>query len=144
MHKTLTQTIVLTRRHASLRRSSSNILALNLSLSDLVYCIQWPVTIYTCVSRSRVLLDDASVCNMLGFLTLSSALTSILTVSVLSLERAYVIASSSRNKNCISNRCAWIIVGCMWLLSISSTLPPLMGVGNRYTLDPSHTSCTRK
>lgn len=79
-----------------------------------------------------------------GFITVSTAAASILTVLVMSVERAIVIIYSFRAKNKFTIRSAWIIIAIIWIISLASGLPPLFGKFNRYTLDPSKTSCTRK
>lgn len=43
--------------NASLRKSPSNIIAVNLSLSDLLYCLQWPSVIYCCLTQSTWILE---------------------------------------------------------------------------------------
>lgn len=44
-------------RTPSLRRNPSNIVAVNLSLSDLLYCLQWPSVIYCSMTQSTWLLE---------------------------------------------------------------------------------------
>lgn len=90
------------------------------------------------------LLVHEKVCQTFGFITASTALASILTVLAMSIERAVVIIYSVHAKSRYSIRSAWLIVVLIWVVSVCSCLPPLFGKFNRYTLDPSKTSCTRK
>lgn len=84
------------------------------------------------------------MCQTFGFLTVSTALASILTVVAMSIERAIVIGYSIHAKSHFTIRGAWLVVVLIWIMSICSCLPPLFGKFNRYTLDPSKTSCTRE
>lgn len=49
--------IYLISRTPTLRRNPSNIIAANLSLSDLLYCLQWPSVIYCSVTQSTWILE---------------------------------------------------------------------------------------
>lgn len=62
----------------------------------------------------------------------------------MSVERAIVIKYSIYAKSRYTIRSAWLIVVLIWFISVASSLPPLFGKFNRFTLDPSKTSCTRK
>lgn len=84
------------------------------------------------------------MCQTFGFLTVSTAMASILTVLAMSIERALIIGYSIHAKSRFTIGGAWLVVAFIWLLAICCSLPPLFGKFNRYTLDPSRTSCTRK
>lgn len=85
-----------------------------------------------------------AVCQTFGFITVSTALASILTVLAMSVERAIVIIYSLQARSRFTIRGAWLVVVLIWIVSVCSCLPPLLGKFNRYTLDPSKTSCTRE
>lgn len=110
----------------------------------MLYCIQWPSVIYCCLTQSTWILEYHFVCQSLGFITVSTALVSIMTVLVMSLERAIVVKYSVHAKNWLTIDLAWLLIIFIWLVCILSCIPPLFGKLNRYTLDPSKTSCTRK
>lgn len=84
------------------------------------------------------------VCQIFGFISVSTAFASILTILAMSIERALVITYSINAKKRFTAKAAWLIIIIIWLISLISCIPPLFGKVNRYTLDPSKTSCTRK
>lgn len=71
-------------------------------------------------------------------------MASILTVLAMSVERAIVIKYSIYVKDRFTIKLAWLIIIVIWSVSLLFCLPPLFGKFNRYTLDPSKTSCTRE
>lgn len=73
---------------------------------------------------------------------MTTASASVLTVLAMSVERAIVIKYSIYAKSRYTIRSAWLIVVLIWIVSIGSSLPPLFDRFNRFTLDPSKTSCT--
>lgn len=60
----------------------------------------------------------------------------------MSLERAIVVKHPIHAKNKLTIKRAWLIIVSIWLACLASSVPPLFGTMNQYTLDPSKTSCT--
>lgn len=85
-----------------------------------------------------------TVCQTFGFISTITALSSILTVLAMSIERAVVIRSNVAAKSRFTVRVAWFVTILIWLLSFLANLPPLLFDPFKYTLDPSKTGCFRE
>lgn len=75
---------------------------------------------------------------------MSTAAASVLTVLAMSIERVLILSNPIKAKIRFTNRTAYLVTVMIWIVALGSSLPPLFGKFNRYTLDPSKTSCTRK
>ncbi|KAG9510288.1 Melanopsin [Fragariocoptes setiger] len=122
-------------------RSASTILVMNLSISDLVYCVQMPLVIYNCITMSPIF-NDRLGCQILGFISVLTAIVSVVTIAAMSMERCYVILHPINGRKRFTTRVALSVTLIIWLYALCLSLPPLFGYFNHYVLDPSLTTCT--
>ena len=107
-------------------RSGINLLLANLALSDLLMS-------FTCMPLALTFLNlqkanvNAAVCQISAVLFVKFQTEKILLLVVISVDRYYIIVKRKDNLNTFR---AKFIVVVTWLLSLSLSLPPLIGLGS--------------
>lgn len=119
-------------------RSGINLLLANLALSDLVMsgtCMPLSIA-YLNIENSKVI--NSTVCQLEAVLYLKLQTEKILLLVVISIDRYYIIVKRKDNLNTFK---AKLIIAVTWLLSLTLTIPPIIGLG-RYTYFSFRPQCS--
>jgi len=116
-----------------------NFLIVNLSISDL-FRIIFSLTISCVVLITRKWIGDDMFCQINGFYTLVFLSSSLLCVTLISINRYFIIVRPSQSKEIFSRRNTRMMVGCVWCVGIVTAIPPILGLG-RYDFNPSRATC---
>ncbi|EDO32805.1 predicted protein, partial [Nematostella vectensis] len=117
----------------------SNFLVINLSISDL-FRIILSLTISTSVLAKRSWIAGDIFCQVNGFYTLFFLSSSLLSVTLITLNRYYLVVKPNKAKTVFSKRNAKVMVIFLWCLSLLSAIPPVFGMG-KYGFVAARATC---
>ncbi|XP_014681414.1 PREDICTED: orexin receptor type 2-like, partial [Priapulus caudatus] len=100
-------------------RTVTNYFVLSLAISDLLFATHVPIIIITRITVDWVIGDIP--CKLVDYMMFVSAINSILTLMVISIDRRIVICVSSRNRMTRRRGAQWIAA--TWLVSIVFSVP---------------------
>ncbi|KAG5890412.1 hypothetical protein JTB14_017633 [Gonioctena quinquepunctata] len=120
-------------------RTPANTLIVNLAVSDGLMTLKAPIFIFNCVKRGPALGDKA--CRVYGFLGGLTGTLSIITLSVISFDRYFVIRYPlKRNFSDIRIKICLVIA---WLYGTLFAIIPTLDIGfGKYTYEGYLTSCS--
>ncbi|KAM7398214.1 hypothetical protein PAMA_006219 [Pampus argenteus] len=107
-------------------RTPVNLLLINISVSDMLVCIFGTPISFASSVRGRWLTGSYG-CRWYGFSNALFGIVSLVSLSLLSLERYLVMLHGSSSEYCSQYRRARLAVAASWLYSLVWTLPPLLG-----------------
>ncbi|XP_031560387.1 melanopsin-B-like [Actinia tenebrosa] len=116
-----------------------NFLIINLSVSDLLR-ISLTLSVSSGVLIKRAWIADSLFCRINGFYTLVFLSSSLLCVTLISINRYFLVVKPNFSKKVFSKKNTILMVGCLWSLAILTALPPILGLG-RYGFNPSRATC---
>lgn len=116
-----------------------NFLIVNLSISDL-FRLVFSLTISCTVLITREWIGNDIFCQINGFYTLVFLSTSLLCVTLISINRYFIIVKPSQSADIFSRRHTKLMVGFVWFIGIVTAIPPLLGLG-RYDFNASRATC---
>ncbi|XP_042370130.1 opsin-3-like [Plectropomus leopardus] len=102
-----------------------NLLLINISISDMLVCIFGTPLSFAASVRGRWLTGSYG-CRWYGFSNAFFGMVSLVSLSLLSLERYTVVLSSTQSDSSQYRR-ARLAVAASWFYSLVWTLPPLLG-----------------
>ncbi|CAN9501190.1 unnamed protein product [Ophioblennius macclurei] len=106
-------------------RTPVNLLLINISVSDMLVCVFGTPLSFAASVRGRWLTGTIG-CRWYGFSNALFGMVSLVSLSLLSLERYSTVLGRSHSDS--SQYCrAWLAVAASWLYSLVWTLPPLLG-----------------
>ncbi|XP_047145378.1 5-hydroxytryptamine receptor 1D isoform X1 [Hydra vulgaris] len=109
-------------------QTASNLFVLNLAVSDLLFTICGIPTIIMTTIAKKWLLGEF-VCDAVGFLNSLFCTTSIWTLVMISINRYFNVAKAKNVKTMYTQRRVLIINAAVWMFSVFSSIPPLLGWG---------------
>lgn len=120
-------------------RSGTNLLVMNLALSDLCMMLtQFPVLVTNCYNQRWTL--GALACEVYGFCGALFGTVSIITMALIAMDRYYAIAQPFIGWRLSYGRAIVWVCGA-WAYGVVWCCPPLLG-WNEYVLEGFLTSCT--
>lgn len=135
--------IVVVLRTKELRRREANLFLLNLSTADLSIGLSiLPVSIVTLVNP-LFLNSYPTVKTFLGFGNFSFCICSIMSLTLLSLDRYFAIIYPYRYVELLTHKRVCFICMFSWLYSMLFSLPPMFGVGSYSCFIPNLDFCQR-
>ncbi|EDO41012.1 predicted protein, partial [Nematostella vectensis] len=118
-------------------RTRTNWFILNLAAADLLVSVfNMPLTTYTILEGRWVL--DERMCTVTGFSNILSFIASVMSLAMISIAR-YAGIWKSYSKYFTGRRCL-IYIACVWFLSTSLAIPPLIGWA-RYSYIAGNSFC---
>ncbi|XP_032238118.2 tyramine receptor Ser-2 [Nematostella vectensis] len=120
-------------------RTRTNWFILNLAAADLLVSVfNMPLTTYTILEGRWVL--DERMCTVTGFSNILSFIASVMSLAMISIARYHkVVKWKSYSKYFTGRRCL-IYIACVWFLSTSLAIPPLIGWA-RYSYIAGNSFC---
>lgn len=116
-----------------------NLLIVNLSISDLLRIV-CSLSVSCIVLITRKWIGNDVFCQVNGFYTLVFLSSSLLCVTLISINRYFIIVKPSKSKNVFSRRNTRLMVASVWCVGIVTAIPPLLGLG-RYDFNASRATC---
>lgn len=133
--------IVVILRTRELRRRESNYFLVNLSLADLsVGLAIIPVSILTLLNP-LVTITYPSIQTFLGFGNFSFCICSIMSLTLLSLDRYFAIVHPYRYLQLLTHKRVLILCVLSWLYSMGFSLPPMFGISSYSCFIPNLNAC---
>ena len=127
---------VYTNRHL---QTIPNFLIVNLSISDILR-IALTLSVSTGVLIKREWILNESLCSVNGFYTLTFLLASLMSVTIISANRYFLIVRPGESATFFSKRRTRALVVLLWFLAMFSSLPPNFGWGH-YGFFASRATC---
>jgi len=115
-----------------------NLLIVNLSVSDLLRIV-FSLSVSCAVLTTRRWIGDL-FCQINGFYTLVFLSSSLLCVTLISINRYFLIVKPNKSKQIFSRRNTRYMVGGLWSIGIVTAFPPLLGLG-MYGFNASRATC---
>lgn len=128
--------MVYTHRHL---QTVPNFLIVNLSISDILR-IAFTLSVSTGVLIKRQWIFNETLCRVNGCYTLTFLLASLMSVTIISANRYFLIVRSSESATFFSKRRTRAMVVLLWFLAVFSALPPNFGWGH-YGFFASRATC---
>ena len=120
-------------------RSITNFFILNLAAADiLVAVLSMPVTAVSIIEERWVFGDAA--CEALGFFTILSFIASVMSLSMIAINRYFYIVKWNTYTTTFSKRKAMLYGAAVWIVSIALASPPLFGWAE-YRFIPGKSYC---
>jgi hypothetical protein len=116
-----------------------NFLIINLSVSDLLRIV-FTSSVSSAVLIKRAWIADNVFCQINGFYTLVFLSSSLLCVTLISINRYFLIVKPNSSQNIFSRRNTLLMVCGLWSLAVVTGLPPLLGLG-RYGFNAARATC---
>lgn len=127
---------MLQRRHL---RTTANWIIVHLAISDLLK-IAFSLSVSLTVIITRKWLFGEQFCKINGFYTLILLSGSLLSVTLISVNRYFLIIYTNKYNAIFSERNTKLVICGIWLVAASSALPPCFGWGS-YGLYKSRATC---
>ncbi|XP_061182415.1 QRFP-like peptide receptor [Saccostrea echinata] len=106
-------------------RTTTNLLILNLSVSDiLVACFCMWIHLATQLQTGLYWPFGAFMCKVTSLIQVTALTSSVLTLTIISLERFQAIVFPLRRK--MSHRAAMVAISCSWIVSVGTAFPYLL------------------
>ncbi|XP_048763243.1 allatostatin-A receptor-like isoform X2 [Ostrea edulis] len=106
-------------------RTTTNLLILNLSVSDImVACFCMWIHLATQLQQGNLWPFGAFLCKVTSFVQVTSLTSSVLTLTIISLERFLAIVFPLRQK--MSHRAVIVAITCTWIVSAGTAFPYLL------------------
>ncbi|XP_071951914.1 melatonin receptor type 1A-like [Antedon mediterranea] len=105
-------------------RNTTNVFVANLAISDLVTCLNLPVTIFALTSENDQPLNEC-VCAMSAVITIVCAGSSVYTLACIALVR-FVYVTNFKYKSLLTMKYSAIISLIAWIISTCFTVSPLL------------------
>ncbi|CAH3184003.1 unnamed protein product [Porites lobata] len=128
--------MVYTHRHL---QTVPNFLIVNLSISDILR-IAFTLLVSTGVLIKRQWIFNETLCRVNGCYTLTFLLASLMSVTIISANRYFLIVRPSESATFFSKRRTRAMVVLLWFLAVFSALPPNFGWGH-YGFFASRATC---
>ena len=120
-------------------RTITNLYILNLAAADImVSVLSIPFTVVTVIT-GRWLFGDTA-CVALGFFTILSFITSVMSLGMIAINRYFYIVKWNTYKNTFSKKKGLLYAAAVWAVSISLASPPLFGWAE-YRFIPGKSYC---
>ncbi|XP_015780826.1 PREDICTED: 5-hydroxytryptamine receptor-like [Acropora digitifera] len=120
-------------------RTVANGFLLNLAFADLlVSVLNMPVTVVTIIERRWIFGETA--CNFLGFTTMLSFVSSVMSLAMIAVNRYYFVVKWKTYRSVFTPRNSVIFGAIVWLISSSISIPPLFGWAD-YRYIPGKSYC---
>lgn len=114
-------------------------LVINLSVSDLLR-ISLTLSVSSAVLIKRTWIADNIFCQLNGFYTLVFLSSSLLCVTLISINRYFLIVKPNFSKKVFSKKNTILMVCGLWSFAIITALPPVLGLG-KYGFNPGRATC---
>uniref|UniRef100_A0A3Q3MBP0 C-X-C chemokine receptor type 4-like n=1 Tax=Mastacembelus armatus TaxID=205130 RepID=A0A3Q3MBP0_9TELE len=128
--------VIILRSHWQHLSSLSQSLMLNLTVSDLLCLITLPLWIYSFLYNW---IFGVLTCKLLAYLVYFSLYSSLLTVTMLSIQRYLLVVYLQRYLDHIGK---WRVLVLLWLIAMSLSIPAL--VHEQLTTEQNRTQCHKK
>ncbi|XP_060064196.1 rhodopsin, GQ-coupled-like, partial [Ylistrum balloti] len=122
-------------------RSPSNLLVVNLAVSDLIFSAFNGFPLLTVSSFHQKWVFGSLTCQLYGFVGGVFGLMSINTLTAISIDRYIVITKPLQASQTMTRRKVYLMILLVWALSILLSVPPFFGWG-AYIPEGFQTSCT--
>ncbi|CAG2217449.1 OPN4 [Mytilus edulis] len=122
-------------------KTPSNMLIMNLALSDLVFSAVNGFPLLTISAFNRKWMWGDAACQLYGFIGGLFGLMSIITLAAISIDRYYNIAEPLKAAQFMTRRKAFMMIVLVWIWSLVWAVPPIFGWG-AYVPEGFQTSCT--
>lgn len=116
-----------------------NVLIVNLSVSDLLR-ILCTLSVSCVVLITRKWTWNETFCQISGFYTLVFLSSSLLCVTLISVNRYFLIVKPNKNMQVFSRRNTKLMILCVWCIGFFTAIPPLLGLG-RYDFIAARATC---
>jgi len=117
----------------------TNLYILNLAAADImVSVLSIPFTVVTVITGHWLFGDTA--CVALGFLTILSFITSVMSLGMIAINRYFYIVKWNTYKKTFSKKKSLLYAAAVWIVSISLASPPLFGWAE-YSFIPGKSYC---
>ncbi|XP_032219949.2 alpha-1A adrenergic receptor [Nematostella vectensis] len=139
MGNALVMYVILTTRE--LRKREANYFVVNLSFADcLVGMTVIPISVGVLLQPSNII-QHKNLRDFLGFAIFFFCICSIMSLTVLSLDRYFAITTPFRYIEVLTTRRAGMISSSVWIYSIVCALPPKFGVSSYACFIPNLDTC---
>lgn len=127
--------------HTKSLRSPSNLLVVNLAVSDLIFSVFNGFPLLTVSSFHQKWMFGSVTCQLYGFIGGVFGLMSINTLTAISIDRYVVITRPLQASQTMTRSKVHLMIFFVWLFSIVLSVPPFFGWG-AYIPEGFQTSCT--
>lgn len=117
----------------------SNYLIVHLALTDLLR-IFTTISVSVIVIVKRTWVFGEVFCSVNGCYTLIFLVTSLMSVTLISINRYYLVVRPNQSKSVFSKRKTALMLGLLWILATTSGVPPNLGWGE-YGFFTSRATC---
>ncbi|XP_060943426.1 melanopsin-A-like [Limanda limanda] len=121
-------------------RTPANMFIINLAITDLLMCITQTPTFFTTSMHKRWIFGEKG-CELYAFCGALFGICSMITLTVIAIDRYFVITRPLTSIGVLSKKRALIVLGAAWLYSLGWSLPPFFG-WSAYVPEGLLTSCS--
>uniref|UniRef100_H3CNY8 Rhodopsin n=1 Tax=Tetraodon nigroviridis TaxID=99883 RepID=H3CNY8_TETNG len=121
-------------------RTPANIFIINLAVADLLMCVTQTPIFFTTSMHKRWIFGEKG-CELYAFCGALFGICSMITLTVIAIDRYFVITRPLTSIGVLSRKRAFIILMTVWVYSLGWSLPPFFG-WSAYVPEGLLTSCT--